>query len=464
VASEHDDLIPNRTSPSACPLREDTVRRSALLLVCLLSLATGLALLRTAEFLTVTAPPAVAQPDDRSADVVLARRFYAAVDTVLRTGDAAVLVPLIAPDLVEHPARIDGGTGRDGLAASLRALGADFPGLRLVVDDVQATGLDEVTARVRLVGTTTGSFLGLPVATEPATWGPLEVLRIADGRIVERWRSGREDAVLQPLAQTGPIADPDETTPRLVALTRLTFAARRSIAIATGGATRLLVVETGDLNVGARSATTGAVAIPVRTGKPAPFADGQSAELTAGDALVAPPGTRVDVANDGGTPATVLVATVFGAEWGHDPASVWTDATALSLAPGSGVTAEVLTAAALTLPPGATLAVGRATLASGAAVTVPAGDRAVLLAVTGGSVELVAGGGPVGVNRADGRTGTAGPPPAEKTALLAVGDGALVWPGTTATGRGAGGAPVAVTIVTVGSSAAGEPAAATPVP
>src|SRR4029453_18043725 len=130
-------------------------------------------------------------------EVALVRRFYAAANAVLTTGDGFLLADTVAPDLVEQPARPGSATGRDGLVRALLSLRATFPGLTLVVDDLRAADGDQVLARVHAAGAGSGAFLGRPVPTSPARWGPLEVWRIADGRLAERWGDPNPVVLLQ---------------------------------------------------------------------------------------------------------------------------------------------------------------------------------------------------------------------------------------------------------------------------
>src|SRR5262245_7062672 len=74
--------------------------RPALLLAILLGLGSGLALGIAGETMTAPVTPA-ARGIDAAADARV-RGFYAAVNEVLDTGDAAALDEVVAPDFVDH--------------------------------------------------------------------------------------------------------------------------------------------------------------------------------------------------------------------------------------------------------------------------------------------------------------------------------------------------------------------------
>lgn len=423
------------------------MRRSVLLLTCLLSLATGLVLLRTADSLTAPALRVAPAPDRRAEDVALVRRFYAAANAILAGGDAASLDRIVAVDLVEHPAP-PGGGGRVGLAARLRALGAAERGLQLAVDGVEATGADEVTARIHATGAAPGAVLRPPTLGEAAAWGPLEVFRVAGGRIVERWSDGAAPTVLRSLAATSLAFDAGENGPRLVALTRLDLAPGATGTVGTGGATRLLVVESGAVRVRRLDARGGA-ATSQRADGPTTVPPDDAVRHDVGDAIVVSPGSRLVATAAGDTPAAVLIATVFGREWGRDAAAAWTDAAALARSGDAGVRAEVLAAGALVVPNGAVFAASRVTVAPGADF-VAGGEGATLIAVDTGESAPTAAAGPASatLDRA-----------AAPSATPAGGSGLLVPPGLAVTWHPPDGTALTATVFTVQPAALATPTA-----
>jgi predicted ester cyclase len=388
--------------PAVCPT---PWRRPLPLLVCLLALATGLALLGIGE--TLTTPTSGGAPGRAADDVALVRRFYARANAVLAGGDPAALNALVAPDFLAHPTPIDGSHGRDGLVRAVLSRRTAFPGLTLVVDDVATTGADRVTARLHAAGGTGGAFLGLPLPAPLASWGPIEVWRVAEGRLVERW--GSPDAIaLRPLARTAvDVADPQAR--QTLTVTRLTIDPGVDWPLRAGAEARLVVVKTGHLTVTAtparsatspptvpgRAATAGSVpASPVAL----PF--GHPLTLALGDPVLLPPPIAAIVANPGPAPATLLVVALRADAGGPlgtgmmttDPGVAGPPATGGTTAAtpvAAGVVGQVLaTTTQVPLPAGAIVGVGRLALAPGTDLPLPAGGAAVLVVVEAGQLAL----------------------------------------------------------------------------
>src|SRR5829696_752620 len=194
------------------------LRRSMLLLLVLCNLlAAGAALVGANEVLTNPASleafsSPIADSAAENADAV--GWFYAAVNEAIRTGDTAPLDALVAPDVdwcLPCPGQAADRTGLKNYVADLHRAS---PELRLVVDEVVGGLLETFTVRVRVSGHT------LAGATSP--WGPVDTLRLVDGRIAER-RNGLDGATLaEPLLGAHLDALPPAVTG--VVLARITFA------------------------------------------------------------------------------------------------------------------------------------------------------------------------------------------------------------------------------------------------
>jgi steroid delta-isomerase-like uncharacterized protein len=65
-------------------------------------------------------------------------------------------------------------------------LRAAFPDAHFSIEDVIAEG-DKVACRFTFHGTHTGSWRGAPPTGKPVIFTGIEILRIAGGKIVERW-------------------------------------------------------------------------------------------------------------------------------------------------------------------------------------------------------------------------------------------------------------------------------------
>ena len=257
---------------------------------CFLTLATAYALLGAAAAFTDHPAPTQSKVDSPStaAATTLVQRFYSAVNDVLHTGDVAPLAAVIAPGLVEHPGRA-GDSGAAGLARTLLAERTTWPGIRIVVDDIRATGPDAVTAWVHPEAPIPADVIGFAVPDVPAAWGPIEVLRIADGLIAERWASDRDALLLEPLGKLLPIDIEAHTVVRVELYTVQPGASDELLGEASAGP-RLLYVQAGTASV--------TLDQPPRA---------TAASLNLWDVLAVAANTRATVTNSGPEPALILV-------------------------------------------------------------------------------------------------------------------------------------------------------------
>jgi predicted ester cyclase len=110
--------------------------------------------------------------------------FRRAIDEGWNQGNLEVIDELFAPDFVEHQPGI--APGREGVKGSIRALRAAFPDLHLAVEDAAAAG-DRVWLRLHGTGTHDGPFMGLPATGRRIDITVIDVVRVANGRLVEHW-------------------------------------------------------------------------------------------------------------------------------------------------------------------------------------------------------------------------------------------------------------------------------------
>ena len=105
-------------------------------------------------------------------------------------------------DFVDHNPQP--GQEKDGVAGIHQVLDvyhAGFPGLRVTTDEVIVSG-DRAVVRWTAVGTHVGDLLGIPATHREVRMTGIDILRIADGQIVERWG---ETNALQTMQQIGAI-------------------------------------------------------------------------------------------------------------------------------------------------------------------------------------------------------------------------------------------------------------------
>ena len=123
----------------------------------------------------------------------LARRYF----EVVSLGDLDAFEALLSPAFVQHtPGFPPGRTGARGMLALFRS---GFPDLQVTVDWLLADD-DLIVVRSRTRGTHDGLFMGHPPSGRGFAATGLDVLRIADGQIVERWNEFDTFSMLQQLA------------------------------------------------------------------------------------------------------------------------------------------------------------------------------------------------------------------------------------------------------------------------
>ncbi|MBA2277455.1 MAG: ester cyclase [Chloroflexia bacterium] len=113
----------------------------------------------------------------------LVRRWY---DEFINGHDVDVLDALLAPDFVSHFLSGETGRSRDELKQIDGAMYAAFPDLRVAVEDMVVEG-DRVAVRYSSQGTHGGNALGVPATGKAIAGTSMDIFRIADGKIAERW-------------------------------------------------------------------------------------------------------------------------------------------------------------------------------------------------------------------------------------------------------------------------------------
>jgi predicted ester cyclase len=414
------------------------MRRSIVPLALVLALATGAALGQARGLLT---PVAVSDDAGLAARVEVVRRFYAAVNGALASGEVRDLDRVVAPDFVDHGDGSRNDSSRDDLLRYLASLRAAFPAVRLTPLDAIAQH-DRVVARVEIDGAPEGIFLGIPLGAD-GIWGGIDIFRVEGDRVVERWSDRRDHRLLEPLAAV-PIAV-DGRTEQVVRLQRRTYAGGASSTETAVAGPAMLFVESG----------TPSFALDYRSPKPAVMfrsaaagdpggriavPPGETVTLSGGDALAVSPRTPYTVRNEERTPATILVVSI------GVPPSPETAPEARTTAPAVGVTDDVLAAGnAVTLPPGPlTLALGRATLAPRSELSLHPVAGAEAVAVDGGHLTLVLPRGSAWLHTPEHSAITA-----REYEEIPTGQGVTTAPGSTVAYRNDGSTALVLLVVTV---------------
>jgi steroid delta-isomerase-like uncharacterized protein len=115
-----------------------------------------------------------------------AARFYEMVNETMRTGNAALLDEVVAPNAVDHNPGPGQAPGRDGIKKAFIEFRSAFPDMRMDVQDMVAEG-DKVACRVISRMTHRGDFQGIPATGRQVTLSVIDILRFVNGKMAERW-------------------------------------------------------------------------------------------------------------------------------------------------------------------------------------------------------------------------------------------------------------------------------------
>ena len=133
----------------------------------------------------------------------VARRAYDAFNQGLRTGNLAALDEVIAANMVDHNPAPGQGPGLEGAKQVFTQFFAAFPDLQFTVEDMIAEG-DKVASRITARGTHKGDFQGIPATGKQVMQTGIDILRIAGGKVVERWGQFDDLGMLQQLGVVPP--------------------------------------------------------------------------------------------------------------------------------------------------------------------------------------------------------------------------------------------------------------------
>ncbi len=111
------------------------------------------------------------------------RRLF---EEVINPGDLERADELIRADFVEHGPTPGQAPGLEGFKQVNTMLRAAFPDLRLTVEEMVAEG-DRVSVRFTARGTHRGEFWGVPPTANRVAWEVISIVRVAGGKIAERW-------------------------------------------------------------------------------------------------------------------------------------------------------------------------------------------------------------------------------------------------------------------------------------
>ena len=111
---------------------------------------------------------------------------------IYNTNDLDRLTEVVSEDLLT-PNIVPGiPQGLEGAKVAHRLMLAGFPDYQTVIEDLIVEG-EKVTARIRMTGTHTGEFMGIPATGKRVEFTGIYIARISNSKIVEHW--GEEDGV-----------------------------------------------------------------------------------------------------------------------------------------------------------------------------------------------------------------------------------------------------------------------------
>ncbi len=134
----------------------------------------------------------------------LVRRF---VDEVQSKGNIDAIDGFCSPEFINHSAPAGVPSNREGVKLVTAMFRQAFPDSYFTVEDMIAEG-DKVATRKTFHGTHEGEFLGIPPTGRPVSIGLIDIVRVADGRVVEHWSIGDSLGMME---QLGVIPRPGDT-------------------------------------------------------------------------------------------------------------------------------------------------------------------------------------------------------------------------------------------------------------
>jgi len=112
--------------------------------------------------------------------------------------------------MVSHNNPLDAPSGMEGFKHFVTTFRAAFPDLIFTIEDMIAER-DKVVARVSLRGTHKGDFMGVPATGRSVEMDSIDIMRFADGKLVEHWGQGDVVGLMQ---QLGAVVPPTAQTVR----------------------------------------------------------------------------------------------------------------------------------------------------------------------------------------------------------------------------------------------------------
>jgi steroid delta-isomerase-like uncharacterized protein len=116
----------------------------------------------------------------------------------VNTGNFDVFDEVVSPDVVDHDPAPEQGPGPEAYKDMFRTMRNAFPDMEVTPEHMIATE-DDVALAYTIAGTHEGEFLGVAPTGKRITARGVQIGRFEDGRLVERWGSSDQRAILQQL-------------------------------------------------------------------------------------------------------------------------------------------------------------------------------------------------------------------------------------------------------------------------
>jgi steroid delta-isomerase-like uncharacterized protein len=129
------------------------------------------------------------------ANKALVRRF---VDEVQSAGNIDALDEICSPEFVNHSAPSRVPSNCEGVKQLTAMFRQAFPDSYFTVEDMMAEG-DKVATRKTFHGTHQGEFMGIPPTGQQVSMELIDIVLIADGKVVEHRSMGDNLGMMQQL-------------------------------------------------------------------------------------------------------------------------------------------------------------------------------------------------------------------------------------------------------------------------
>ena len=119
------------------------------------------------------------------------------IQALFTRGDLTAVDDYLAPDFVDHNPTIPGRPGdRESMRSASQMFRAAFPDWHSRIDDLLADG-DKVIERFTAGGTHEGPLMHIEPTGRTVTLGGINIFRLNDGKIAERWGILDQFALMQ---------------------------------------------------------------------------------------------------------------------------------------------------------------------------------------------------------------------------------------------------------------------------